>query len=169
MADMIIGWNDSLPAQEDERKDFTVLPEGDYWFLVKKVNQGTAATDGCPMAEIEMLVKDADGNAAWVVDRIKMIEKMIWKLQRLFTSIGLRSHGEEQFRMNWNAVPGSHGYATFKVETITQGKRAGEDRNELSSYLDMPKDAEPPAWCVNKAAPKITAEPATEPEEEFAF
>jgi len=162
MADKVLGWEDPLPTDENERKAFTCLPDGDYWFRVMKVEQGTASTDGAPMAQIEMLVKSVSGDA-WVTDRIKMVETMIWKLQQFFSCVGLRQHGQP-FRMNWSAVPGTFGYARLKTTTISQGRFAGQKRNEIERYLDEPTDEEPPAWCCSKKT-----ESQTLAAEELAF
>ena len=123
---------------EDEGTSFTLLPEGDYDFVVKNFERGNFPGSGkippCLKAIITVEVKSEQGNVTLKTDL--MLAKVVeWKLCAFFRSIGQKKHGEP-LKPNWNTVIGSTGRAHIKQRHYTN--KNGEDRvvNEIDYFLD---------------------------------
>lgn len=111
----------------ERRRPRSILPEGDYDFVVKKFERarhgGSEKIPACNKAVLTLAVSSAGANGEVPVS-LFLYSKFEWKLCQFFTAIGQRRHGEA-IRMNWGAVPGAAGAAAWGCA----GGRTGTARN----------------------------------------
>ncbi|MBR1899321.1 MAG: hypothetical protein IJ825_10645 [Oscillospiraceae bacterium] len=111
------GWDDEI-----EREDaFTILPEGDYWFRIMKVDKGRYdggdKISACPKAIVEFEITCPDGSTVTLTENFLLHQKMEWKLSQFFASIGMKAKGEK-LKMNWSpAIIGKTGICKVIVHT----------------------------------------------------
>ncbi len=130
-----LGWNDPI---ENEGADFEPVPAGTYEFVVCSMDrarfQGSEKMAACNMANLDLVVKDKEGNERHVFDSLYLNSKAEWRLSQFFLCIGQKKKGEP-LRPNWNEVIGSSG----KVELIVNEykDKSGNPRrnNRVDKYL----------------------------------
>ena len=133
--DMCMGWDDTI---ENDGKEFTVLPEGDYNFTVTGFERGrfpgSAKLPACNKASLTLSVETQDGTATVKTDLI-LYRTLEWRLASFFRCIGLKKHGEKLV-MDWSKVVGSVGRAHFKPRNYKD--KDGNDRqaNDVDKFLD---------------------------------
>lgn len=130
-----IGWDDQI---ENEGQDFEPLPAGEYEFTVASMERrrfaGSARMAACNMANIDLLVKDADGNERHVFDTLYLNSKAEWKLSQFFIGIGQKKKGEA-LKPNWNTVPGSTGKLELYIDEYKDRDGKPRKNNKVSKYL----------------------------------
>lgn len=100
-SDGAFGWEDEIENEDA----FVLLPDGDYWFKIMKVDKGRydggPKISACPKAIVEFEITCPDGNAVTLTENFLLHQKMEWKLSQFFASIGMKAKGEK-LRMNWS-------------------------------------------------------------------
>ena len=100
-----IGWDDAI----ENDSEFTLLPEGDYQFMVIKFERarhnGSDKLPPCNKAIITLEVTDGT-NTAQITHNLFLHRKCEGMLCAFFTAIGQRQHGE-RLVPNWGAVMGA--------------------------------------------------------------
>ena len=124
-ADGAFGWEDEIEKEDA----FVLLPEGDYWFKIMKVEKGRYdggdKISACPKAIVVFEVTAPDGQTATITENFLLHQKMEWKLSQFFASIGMKAKGEK-LRMNWSpAIIGKTGICKVIVHNYTKD---GNDR-----------------------------------------
>lgn len=119
-SDGAFGWDDEIEKEDA----FTLLPEGDYWFKIMKVDKGRYdggdKISACPKAIVEFAVMSPDGNTVKLTENFLLHQKMEWKLSQFFASIGMKQKGEK-LKMNWSpAIIGKTGVCKVIVHTYTK-------------------------------------------------
>lgn len=119
-SDGAFGWDDEIEKEDA----FTLLPEGDYWFKIMKVDKGRydggEKISACPKAIVEFEVMSPDGNTVKLTENFLLHQKMEWKLSQFFASIGMKQKGEK-LKMNWSpAIIGKTGICKVIVHTYTK-------------------------------------------------
>ena len=136
----ILDWDGVL---ENDGSENTILPEGDYAFKVSHFERGTfpGSEKLCPCSKA-MLTLEVSGEAGTAIihDDLILHKKMEWRLSQFFRSIGHKKKGEK-IVMDWNAVPGSTGYAHVVVAKYTDKNCYPREINRIDKYLD-PEAAE---------------------------
>lgn len=117
--DGALGWEDEI----QQESSFTLLPEGDYYFTVAKIDkarhEGSAKISACPKAIVQFTVEAPDGTATTVTENFLLHQKMEWKLSQFFAAIGMKQKGEK-LRMNWSpALIGKRGICKIIVHEYT--------------------------------------------------
>ena len=131
-----IGWDESV---ENEGTDYEPLPSGIYDFTVVSMERGRFAGSekmaACNSANLNMVVKDADGNERHVFDTLYLNTKAEWRLSQFFIAVGQKKKGEK-LNPNWSAVPGSTGKLNLYINEYTDKKTGQKKRNnKIDSYL----------------------------------
>ena len=110
----------------DESSGFTLLPDGDYDFTIKKVTrnryEGSDKMPACNSVSVELTVWGAEDQTT-ITERFFLLKKFEWKLSQFFLSIGLKKHGEP-LNMRWN-IEGMKGKCKVYIDTYR--KSNGED------------------------------------------
>lgn len=133
MNDGAFGWDDEIEKEDA----FVLLPEGDYWFKIMKVDKGRydggAKISACPKAIVEFEVTSHDGSTVTLTENFLLHQKMEWKLSQFFASVGMKQKGEK-LRMNWSpALIGKTGIC--KVVVNTYQKDGTEHKNNRIDKL----------------------------------
>lgn len=130
-----IGWDDQI---ENEGQDFEPLPEGEYEFTVAAMDRGrfpgSEKMAACNMANLDFLVKDAEGNERHIYDSLYLNSKAEWKLSQFFLCIGQKKKGEP-LKPKWGEVPGSSGRIEIYIDEYTDKNGKPRKNNKVSRYL----------------------------------
>ena len=137
-------WNDPVTEQESL---FGKLPDGDYHFVVSKLSRDFDWLSNCPLADVSLWFESGSTRAI-VREFLRLNDSLMWKIVSLFTSCGLRKHGDTG-PLPWDDLVGSIGYASVK----TNPKKP--QYNQIDRYLAIP-DEPIPDWVTAKVA-KIKA------------
>jgi hypothetical protein len=120
-----LGWDDQI---ENDGPDFTLLPAGDYDFVVtefeRQRHNGSEKLPPCNKAVVSLKFETPEGSTT-IKHNLFLHTKTEGMLCAFFTGIGQRKKGEK-LNMNWNAVVGSTGRA--KVSVRTYKNKDGEER-----------------------------------------
>lgn len=121
----VLGWDDEIR----EESSFTLLPEGDYRFTIKKFDKGRyeggAKIPACPKAIVTFTVYAPDGSSTELQENFLLHKKMEWKLSEFFASVGMKRK-DEPVRMLWTPeLIGKTGVCKVIVHTY---QKDGEDR-----------------------------------------
>lgn len=129
-----LSWDDEI----EQESEFTLLPEGDYDFVVESFERGrfdgSEKMPPCPMAILNLRVTGKEG-ATTIQHRLFLHTKSEWALSAFFKSIGMKQTGEK-VRMNWNAVPGAHGRCHVTVRTYTGNDGSDRQANQVRRFLE---------------------------------
>lgn len=139
-----LGWDDEIVR---EGSPFQIVPEGDYWFAVKKLERarhnGSEKIPPCNKAILTLCVNNDEGVLADIQTTLFLHSKFEWKLCQFFTAIGQRKRGEA-FRMNWNAVPLSTGRCRIEIHTWTGTDGKERKNNEVTMFYEPEPDSVQP-------------------------
>lgn len=128
-------WDDEIL----EESSFTLLPEGDYDFVVNSFNRGrhsgSAKLPACNKAELEITVDDGKGNKGMIFHNLFLHTKCEGILSAFFISIGQKKHGEP-LRMNWNAVIGARGRCKVAVDKWTGNDGTEKQNNKITKFYE---------------------------------
>lgn len=152
------GWDDEI--EYSEGGNFTLLPEGEYPFIVTNFERSNytpgpnSKAPACNMAVISVKVTAPNGDETTLKEQFLMYEKMKWKLSQFFVSIGQQKKGEA-LRPNWQALLGAQGKLKLIVNSY-KDKKTGEDKqnNRVDRYLEP---EEPNYQAQQTAAPGYQA------------
>lgn len=110
---------------------------GTYDFIVidfaRERFDGDEKYNACPVAKLTLKVRNPQTEEETVVyDRIRMTEKMKWKLEQFGRSIGCVDDGK--LRIPWERVCGMYGKVSLSVREYTY---QGEERttNDVERYI----------------------------------
>lgn len=144
-SDGAFGWEDEIEKEDA----FTILPEGDYWFKILKVEKGRYdggdKISACPKAIVEFEVTSQSGDTVKITENFLLHQKMEWKLSQFFAAIGMKAKGEK-LRMNWSpAIIGKTGVCKVIVHTYTKdgNERQTNRIDKLYPSYDQPTLAPP--------------------------
>ena len=116
----------------------TILPEGDYNFLVNSFERGSypggEKLPACNKATITVQVNAPEGRVTVKFD-LFLHRTVEWKLSAFFRCIGQKKPGEK-LMMNWGSVIGSKGRAHFKPRSYVGSDGELKQANELDKFID---------------------------------
>lgn len=139
-----LGWDDTIA---NEVSDFEPVPEGDYEFTIERFERGRSKGEGklppCNMATVYFTIHSHDRDIT-VRENYLLHEKMQWKLAELFRGVGLAKPEDENFRMNWPALPGLSGRAKVGL------KPGMKDPTKKFNYIDKLYQKEPKKFEAGK-------------------
>lgn len=114
-----LDWDSAI---ENDSPEFTLLPEGDYDFVVTELERarhaGSAKLPPCHKAIVSIRIADA-GGAAVIRHNLFLHSRCEGLLCDFFTGIGQRRRGENK-PMNWNKVVGATGRAKVGIRTYSK-------------------------------------------------
>lgn len=141
---MLLDWNDALEIDE---KEYELLPEGDYNFVVTSFERGrhpgSEKIPACNKAIITLKVQTDGGKPAYIRTNLLLYRTQEWKISAFFRSIGQKKKGE-RLVMDWNSVLGSKGRAHFRPRDYTNREGKECQVNELDRYYDYDPAFFPP-------------------------
>ncbi|MBQ9346296.1 MAG: DUF669 domain-containing protein [Oscillibacter sp.] len=124
---------------------YTVLPEGDYHFIVRKFDRarhnGSEKLPPCLKAILTLDVESSEASGT-VQTNLFLHSTQEWKLCQFFTAIGKRKKGE-RLRMNWNEVVGASGWCRLDRRSWTGSDGRERESNEVKVFYD-PAEYTPP-------------------------
>ena len=130
-----LSWDEQI---ENDGPDFTLLPEGDYDFVVVNFERGrhpgSEKLPPCNKAVVHLKIEAPEGMTI-IKHNLFLHTITEGMLCAFFAGIGQRKKGE-RFTMNWSAVIGSKGKA--KVSTRKFKNDKGEDLafNEIKKFYE---------------------------------
>lgn len=120
---------------EDEGGEFTLLPDGDYEFIITKITRGryngSDKVPPCGEVNVEMRVGNST-DATTITERFFMLKKWEWKLSQFFLSIGLKKH-DEPLKMRWN-IEGMKGKCKVYVDSFTKKDGSAGQSNKIKKF-----------------------------------
>lgn len=127
--DKPLDWDEEILNDGNE---FTLLPEGDCSFTVKKFERGrhngSDKLPACNKAILTLeLTSDETGDTTTLEHNLFLHTKTEGMLSQFFASIGQKKKGEP-LRMNWQSVPGSTGRCKVFIDEWT-GKNGDQMKN----------------------------------------
>lgn len=127
------GWNDKIPETDSTQFE---LVNGVHEFKVTGFERshfdGSGKIPPCNCADITLMVITQEGGRATVNERLFLYDKMVWKINAFFRSIGLDAG-------DWDHMMGKRGRASFKPRTYTN--REGEERQANNVYRYLKYDS----------------------------
>ena len=134
-----MGWKSTF----DPKDTFTMLPDGDAFFTVKKLEKSRRAMGKlgeCHVADLLLTVTMCEGDQSGELKVALPLHKdMTWKILQFFTAIGQRKHGDEgTFNPKWDKVVGEGGLCVINTREY-EGKKGKMKVNDISEF----KVAEP--------------------------
>lgn len=129
-----LDWNDEVKVTE-----YTLLPEGDYDFIVESFErgryEGSDKVPPCNRALLKIRV-DAPEGTTIMTESLFLYDRMEWKLAEFFLSIGAEEVNGH-VKMNWQMVSQATGRATIEVSSDTKDPK--KKYNHVKKYLPKPK------------------------------
>lgn len=156
-----IGWDDTI--QNDSV--FSIVPEGDYNFIVKKFERGrhngpTAENPNglppCNKAILTIEVSDGAGHKTTIIHNLFLHSRTEGMVCAFFTAIGQRKVGEP-LKPNWNQVIGSTGTCKVIKDEFKTKNGGKSENNKISRFYakgdpDHPPIQEQPTYGAVQAA-----------------
>ena len=120
MSDGAFGWDDEIENEDA----FVLLPEGDYWFKIMKIDKGRydggPKISACPKAIVTLEIICPDGKTVTLTEQLLLHQNVEWKLSQFFASIGMKAK-DEKVKMNWSpAIIGKTGICKIIVHKYTK-------------------------------------------------
>ena len=127
-------WDDEV-----EKSEYTLLPEGDYDFVVESFERGRyeggSKIPPCKRALLKIRVDAPEGST--VMNESLLLHKDLkWKLAEFFQAIGAEEVNG-RIKMNWQIVPQATGRATIEVRS--DAKDPEKKYNHVKKFLPKPK------------------------------
>lgn len=130
-----LDWNDEI---KEEGGEYEPLPAGTYSFTVASMQRGrfpgSEKMAACNKAELDLIVKDENGNERHVFEDLLLNSKLEWKLSQFFTCIGQKKPGEP-LKPNWNSVPGATGRVELYINEYTSKAGKSGKNNKVDKWL----------------------------------
>lgn len=144
-----LDWDSSI---EQDEQQYAVLDEGDYDFVVDRVEK-TYVSDssekyaGAKMATVYFNVQ-TNGNAVQVRENFILHSNFAWKIGSLLVSVGLKKKGEPISGGYWNKLPGTRG----RCRIVQNSSRRNPDQkfNNIQSFYEPSdkKDSGANKWVL---------------------
>lgn len=111
-----------------------VLPAGKYHFTVAKLTRewfdGSDKAPAGPRALLQLSIDGGEKGQGVAFERILLNSKSAWRIATLFASCGFGVNDAGHRIIDWSAIEGKGGTATFSVTTYE-----GKERNEVDKFL----------------------------------
>ena len=139
-----LSWDDKFSPREriEEVDSFTLLPEGEYSFIVegieRKMHQPKPGgkLPACNMAVVRLRI-DSDAGKATVLHRLYLHEKMYGALDEFFSAVGMSD--SSGLRIEWDNLPGAKGRCKIRHREYD-----GKTYLECAAFLPSMKRTSPP-------------------------
>lgn len=144
------GWEDEI---SEEGGEYTLLPEGDYDFMVLKIergrHEGSEKIPPCNKAIVTFEIQSPEGKRQ-ISENYLLCNKLEWKLSEFFLAVGLKKHGEP-LKMNWTKAVGAKGKCHVFINKYTKRDGSEGESNKIKKLyaydeqVDTVKPASTPA------------------------
>jgi len=132
--DYEMDWNGAI---ENDSPSFTLMPEGDYDFVVTELERtrhnGSAKLPPCNKAIVHIRITDGAG-VAIIKHNLFLHSRCEGLLCDFFCGIGQRKRGEDK-PMNWQQVVGARGRAKVGIRTYSKEGREYKT-NEIKRFYE---------------------------------
>ena len=123
-------WDDEVAVNK-----YTLLPEGDYDFVVESFERGRYEggdkVPPCKRALLKIRVDAPEGTTV-MTESLFLYKGMEWKLAEFFLSLGAEEVNGH-VKMNWQMVPQATGRA--RIEVTSDRKDPEKKYNHVKNYL----------------------------------
>lgn len=131
-----LDWTDEV---EDSGMDFILLGEGDYVFVVEKLDkeryEGSEKVPPCPRATITLAIPLPDGRTARVFDRILLYSGNEWRIFRFFECFGFEKNENGKMVPHWDEIIGQQGVVRIKQREYTNKNGEKKVTNDVDCYI----------------------------------
>ena len=132
------GFDDQLPEDRPRGQ----LPVGDATFMVKsmrRVQKERGSLGTVWIAELKLQVTPHDGSDPQpLTEELVLHTTLGFRLYQFFASIGQYEHGsKEQFKPDWDAVPGSVGFCSIKHRPWVTKENEKRTQVEVDKWFDQ--------------------------------
>lgn len=121
-------------VEDAQSYETVVLPAGKYPFTVVKLTRewfdGSEKAPAGPRARLQLAIDGGAKGEGIAFERILLNAKSAWRIATLFASCGFGVNAAGHRIIDWSAIEGKDGTATFKVTTYE-----GTERNEVDKFL----------------------------------
>lgn len=142
--DRELDWEDII---ENDGPEYTLLPEGDYDFVVTGFDRerypGSAKLPPCNKAVVHIQIDAPEGRTV-INHNLFLHSKCEGLLCAFFSGIGQRKHGEK-LRMNWAQVTGSTGRCKVGIREWVNDQGEKRQSNEIKKFYDKDNAPAQPA------------------------
>ena len=129
-------WDDEI---ENDKGDWTLLPEGEYPFTVtsyeRKRFAGSAKLPPCNQAELTIEIDGGDNGKTTIYHNLFLHTKTEGLLCAFFTAIGQRKPGE-RLKMNWPSVVGAKGRCKVYIDKWNDKDGNPRENNRIKDFLE---------------------------------
>lgn len=140
-----LDWNDSI---ENDGQEYTLLPEGDYDFVVESYERGRHAGSEklppCKKAVVYLKI-DAPQGSTTIRHQLFLHTKTEGLLCAFFTGIGQRKKGEKLI-MDWNKVVGARGRCKLGVRCYKKDDGSEGKSNEIKKFYEPAATTQPAGY-----------------------
>ena len=131
--DYEMDWNGTL---ENDSPSFTLLPEGDYDFVVTELERtrhnGSAKLPPCNKAIVHIRIAD-EGGMNIIKHNLFLHSRCEGLLCDFFVGIGQRKKGERK-NMDWSKVVGARGRAKIGIRNWVDNNGNDRQTNEIKHF-----------------------------------
>lgn len=142
----VLDWDDEIEA---DGSDFTLLPDGEYPFIVTDLERerhaGSAKLPPCPKAVVYLRVDGGAAGSTTIKHNLFLHSKTEGLLCEFFRAIGQRTHGEKA-KMDWSSVVGSTGRARIATRSWTGDDGEERQSNQVKKFIDADQAGEKRAF-----------------------
>lgn len=132
----------SWDSQIEKESSFILFPEGDYDFIVDKMERSqyqpspsAKIKEASPMAELTLRFTSAEHGETNVSENLILHTATEWKISEFFIAIGQKQKGQP-FTPNWSQVPGSTGRAKLEINKYTKKDSSKGENNRVVNFLE---------------------------------
>ena len=145
-----LDWDSSI---EQDEQQYTLVPEGDYDFVVDHIERTYVGNEsekyaGAKMATVYMNVQVPGQEAVSIRENFILHSNFAWKIGSLLVSVGLKRKGEAISGNYWSKLPGTRGRC--KVEQNASKKNPDQKYNNISAFYapNDKKDGGGNKWAI---------------------
>lgn len=141
---------DMTEVEDAQSYETVVLPAGKYPFTVVKLTreyfEGSANAPEGPRARLQLEIDGGEKGKGVAFERILLNKKSAWRIATLFASCGFGVNAQGHRIIDWDAIEGKSGIATFRIHEY-QGKESNEVDKFLSEKAEPARQAGGNAWA----------------------
>lgn len=133
------GWDEEVETVDSS---FTLLPDGEYEFVVKDFergrHKGSPKIPPCDMAVYTLHMLNPGGLSADLSYKLQLDDSVRWKITQFFKGIGLIDEGVEEgtkVRFPWDNAVGCKGRAQVSVERFTGDDGKEREFNSINRIM----------------------------------
>lgn len=145
-----LDWDSTI---EKDEQQYTLIPEGDYNFVVDHfdrtyVGENSEKYRGAKMAAVYLNIQMPDQEDVQLCENFILHSNFAWKIGALLVSVGLKKKGEPISGNYWAKLPGTHGRC--KIVQNASKKNPDQKYNNIQTFYEPADKADSGAnkWAV---------------------